>query len=88
MDTFLSLSRSKKEDNKFSSGVFMTVWQSAPTRPEVQILMRQENEIEQLKLSLDKHEARLNEIEARLHEMENIVNTFASTFTLILDQKD
>jgi len=77
---------SETPEQKFSSGVFMTVWQSAPHRPEVQILMNQQDEINMLKGKINEHEMRLQSIEARVQELENIVNSFAATFTLILNE--
>ncbi len=73
-------------EQKFSSGVFMTVWQSAPHRPEVQILMNQQDEINELKSKINDHEMRLQSIESRLQELENIVNSFTATFSLILTE--
>ena len=86
--SFSYTSKEAAQDPKFSSGVFMTVWQSLPHRPEVQMLMRQQTEIEQLKSRINDHEMRLTAIEAEVEELRNVYNAFKATIDLILDDQD
>ena len=85
--SFSYTSKETAQDPKFSSGVFMTVWQSLPHRPEVQMLIRQQTEIEQLKTKLNDHELRLTAIEAEVEELRNAYNSFQATIDLILDEE-
>lgn len=77
------LPEAKKDNKKISSGVHMTVWQQLPTRPEIQALIHQQQEIEAIKQRLMKQEERLTNIETKVNKMELSYKSILKTLHLI-----
>lgn len=71
-----------------SSGVFMTVWQQVPNRPEFQIMARQHEEIMELEAKLVSQEARLSALEEKVRKIEITYKSILRTIKRIIgDEK-
>ncbi len=77
-------SQSSKPGKDFSSGVFMTVWQQVPNRPEFQIMARQHEELMELEAKLAAQEARLAETEEKLRKIEITYNSLLRSIKHII----
>lgn len=73
----------ERDDKKISSGVFMSVWQQLPARPEVQVLIHQQQEIEAIKERMMQQEERLTRVEDKLNKLELSYKSILRTLKLI-----
>jgi len=71
------------KQKKISSGVYMSVWQQMPMRPEVQVLIHQQQEIEAIKQRMVRQEERLTAIETKMEKLELSYNSLLKTLDLI-----
>jgi hypothetical protein len=61
----------------------MSVWQQIPARPEIQVLIHQQQELEAIKQRLLNQEERLNQVEEKLNKLEISYKTILRTLNLI-----
>lgn len=65
----------------------MTVWQTMPANPEIQVLARQQEEIIELRVRLAQNSSRLDSLEDRLIKMETSYKNLLKKIEDILSKK-